>query len=164
MTGRLAAGLAVAALLAVGCTWTTTRPTAPSKSAPSAAPTEDPSAHLPDDPPAPAATAEESKLAGTPKVLIQDVVGATPDEAQAIFAEIAKEIAQCKPPTSGVVRVRVKASGGDVRTTLKATSNDEALDQCVLTAVAVNVDEALEPSTSPSEDSPDLESVVTVSW
>ncbi|MBW2455891.1 MAG: hypothetical protein JRI68_15350 [Deltaproteobacteria bacterium] len=161
MPGRLAVGLAVLALFVVACTWTTTRPTA-ELAEPSAPPATDPSAHLPDDPPAP--KAETDKLAGTPKVLIQDVVGATPDEAKAIFADIAKEIARCKAPASGVVRVRVKASGGDVRTTLKATSNDADVDQCVLTAVAVNVDNALEPSTSPSEDSPNLESVVTVSW
>ena len=161
MPSRLAAGLAVVALFVAGCTWTTTRPTAELAES-TAQPVTDPSAHLPDDPPAP--EPETDKLAGTPKVLIQDVVGATPDEAQAIFAEIAKEIAHCKVPASGVVRVRVKASGGDVRTTLKATSNDMDVDQCVLSAVAVNVDNALEPSTSPSEDTPDLESMITVSW
>ena len=155
----MVAGLAAAALLAMACTWTTTRPTLEARG-PTSQTTTDPSAHLP----LPTKAPETAKLPGRPRVLIQDVVGATPDEAGAIFAEVAKEIEQCKLRTSGVVRVRVKASGGDVRTTLQSTSNDAAIDQCVLTVVALNVDNALEPSTSPSETSPDLESVLTISW
>ena len=155
------AGFAAAAQLALSCTWTTTRPTVEAP-APTSHRATDPSAHLPLDPPVEAP--DTAKLPGTPRVLIQDVVGATPDEAGAIFAEVAKQIEQCKLRTSGVVRVRVKASGGDVKTTLQSTSNDDAIDQCVLSAVALNVDNALEPSTSPSETSPDLESVLTISW
>jgi len=155
------AGLAAAAQLFVACTWTTTRPTieAPVPTSPGAT---DPSGHLPLDPPTEAPDAAE--LPGTPRVLIQDVVGATPDQVESIFAEVATQIKQCELRTSGVVRVRVKASDGDVRTTLQSTSNDTAVDQCVLSAVALNVDNALEPSTSPSEASPDLESVLTISW
>ena len=80
----LAAGLAAAALHAVACTWTTTRPTeqAPAPTSPT---TTDPSAHLPLAPPTEAA--DTTKLPGTPRVLIQDVVGATPDEAGAGLAD-----------------------------------------------------------------------------
>jgi hypothetical protein len=157
----LTAGLAAAALLGVACSWTTTRPALETE--PPSSPTiTDPSAHLPLDPPT--AASKTARLPGTPRVLIQDVIGATSDQVEAIFAEVTKEIERCKLRTSGVVRVRVKASDGDVKTSLQSTSNDAAVDQCVLTAVALNVDSALEPSTSPSETSPDLESVLTISW
>jgi len=157
-------GVLAAALALGGCTWTSERPATATRSAVAAAASDSVAAE-PVVPMPPRAVLPEADPLSLAEVRIEQVVGVTPAAAGALLAEVPEQLEQdCQVRTSGMVQVRIVAHGSEVATTLRGSSHDAAVDACVLTVVAQNLDDALEPSTSPAEGSPPIESFVTVSW
>jgi hypothetical protein len=99
-------------------------------------------------------------------VTIDQVVGTTPETAGAIFADASEKVERCNGAGGGMMKVRLEAKGSSVKYSVApGTTVAENARECVLKSLSTaELDDALAPSTSPSERTPGIESVLTIRW
>lgn len=159
--------LALVLVTALGaCVWTETRPTVPM---PPPEPPEEPPEPLA-KPPAPQAPEAEpeavpTELPGMPSIRIAEVVGTTPTEAEALFAEAGEPLSQCAGEGAGMLRVRFSSDGVRTKFDVDPTSTlDPEARECALEALSIADLPTEEGVASPSERSPRIESLLEISW
>ena len=101
-----------------------------------------------------------------PEIRVTDVVGMTIGQAGAILDPATDPLEQCKTTRRGFVKVVVKADANRTALTVDPSSTlDAATRLCVLKALSViDIDQVLQPSGSPSEATPRVESQLIISW
>jgi hypothetical protein len=159
----------VAALLG-GCVWTEHRPVV---ELPPEPPVEPPPAAAVMPPPAPPPPPtppvdEPSTFFTAPSIRIEEVVGTTPADAGAMFEEMADPIQQCGGEGGGVLRVRLASDGASTFFSIDPESPlDPSRRECVFEALSLRgqpSDHSVDPSLSPSDRPPRVQSLMTIQW
>src|SRR5262245_51476737 len=162
---------AIALLMVLtGCVWTEKRPTvvvppsAPVKEAPAAALAVPPKKPPPPAAPEPTeALPEETRAA--PSIRLEEVQGATPEEAGVIFSKATEPLELCGPSAGGVFRVHFDRKRN--RTTFRFDPKTMATEQareCVLQALSISeADETIENARDPSERLQYVQSLLIIS-
>jgi hypothetical protein len=150
-------------LLAAGCSWTSERPV---QDLPATEPVETSEAAVEPPPPMPSAAEPGVSLLPGPSVTIDQVTGTTPETAGAIFAEASERMERCSGVGGGVMKVRLESEGASVKFSVEpGTTVAENARECVLKSLSTaELDDILTPSTSPSERTPGMQSVLTIQW
>ena len=99
-----------------------------------------------------------------PLIRLHEVLGASPGDAAILFDDLPERLEKCHGNPGGVVKLHFASRSGKVSAELRSSDADPDTTQCILEAIAFDTDEATSPSTSPSERTRDLESMVTISW
>jgi len=101
-----------------------------------------------------------------PEIRVTDVVGMTIGEAGAILDPVTDPLEQCKTSGRGFVKIAIKAEADRTALTVDPSSTVDAPTRlCVLKALSVlNIDDVMQPSASPSEAAPRVESQLIISW
>ena len=152
-------------LLLCGACWTTTRPEVPDLPAPTARPEPTIAPVLP--PQAASSSAEsEAPLPPLlePLIRLHEVEGASPADAAGLLREAPDRIEKCRGIPGGVISLHLRAHKGKLSTSVQSARADPATTECILEAIAFGQDESTSPSTSPSERTRDVESMLTISW
>lgn len=159
------ASFGIAALIATTACWTTTRPTRPEVEAEPAV------ARVPPRPrPVPPATdpVTARHAVGTvhpadaiPEVLISEVEG-IPVATMARYVDVSDRLERCAGPYGETIEIVMVAENGEVTTSLRDSSADDAVTSCVLNALAHDLDDILAPSGTPSDRPARVKSLLTI--
>lgn len=162
-----------AALIALSACWTTVRPTKPvphpiGDPEPVAAVTPSGVASVDADgdapPPAPSSPVQVGELP-IPSVELTELSGPGAASLNAAYVPIIKQhLESCGAKKGDIVEVALITQDGDILTRLRNSTADATVGACVVQRLAVDMDNVLSPSKSPSERLENVQSVLTIRW
>ncbi len=165
--------LLAGALVTLPACWTTVRPTKPvphpiGEPEPVAAVTPEGSAAVDADgdapPPAPASPVQVGELP-IPSVELTEISGPGAASLNAAYVPVIKQhLESCGARKGDVVEVALVTQDGDILTRLRNSTADATVGACVVQRLAVDMDNVLSPSKSPSERLEDVQSILTIRW
>jgi hypothetical protein len=154
MRGLTAGGLLVSCMIGCGPTVPTPVPVPPP-------------AELPEDP-VEGAPAPEMLAPPEPRVMVDEMEGASREEAERLLLDTREELEECAGETAGLIRIHLTGSLESTRMTIDPESMmevDSHTRTCVLQALStVDLGESLSTSPSPSDRPTGFTAQLTVSW
>jgi len=171
LRGPLLTAAALAGMLSA-C-WTTVRPTKPiphpigepepvAVASPGGSATVDADGTAPTPAPSSAVTVGELPI---PKVELTELSGPGAASLNAAYVPIIRDhLESCGAKKGDIVEVTLITENGDILTRLRKSTADATVGACVVQRLAVDMDNVLSPSKSPSERLEDVQSILTIRW